>query len=79
MDKIGDIVLYDNIYQFTISDINDDGWIWGEDIPDNFKYYGYDKKINYHSPFYCINLTEIKRKKRRNRIDDVLYSSREHI
>ena len=52
--KIGDVVEFksrssDRQYQFTISSI-DNGWLWGEDIPQPNRYIGNTNEPNHHSP-----------------------------
>lgn len=43
-------------YQFTIEEINSDGWIWGSDLPDEYKDDGFGGK-NFHNSNVCYRVS----------------------
>lgn len=51
-DKVEYTCDYTGTYQFTIEEINSDGWIWGSDIPEEYRFchYGYN---NFHNSTAC--------------------------
>lgn len=57
--NFGDRVRYywdDNnslFYEFNITSMDSDGWIWGDDIPEDHKYVFGDDSENFHNPKFC--------------------------